>query len=67
MIGEEDKKGYLMEVLYTLLEKEEKLRWIVVGVFVNVSAAERGRRFLVEDLIAVRFVQYLCAFDERLR
>lgn len=56
-----------MEVLYTLLEKEEKLRWIVVGVFVNVSAAERGRRFLVEDLIAVRFVQYLCAFDERLR
>jgi RecB family endonuclease NucS len=63
LLGEEEKKGYLMEVLFALLEQKEKLRWIVVGVFVNVSAAERGRRFLVEEGMGVRFVQYINSFD----
>lgn len=67
LIGEEDKRGYLMEVLYALLENEEKLRWIVVGIFVNLSAIERGRRFLVEDSICIRFIQYLSSFNEKLR
>ena len=48
LLGDEDKKGYLMEVLYALMEQKEKVRWIVVGIFVNVSAIERGRKFLVE-------------------
>ena len=56
LIGEEEKRGYLMEILFSLLEKEEKVRWIIVGIFVDVSAIDRGRRFLVEDGITVRFV-----------
>ena len=56
LIGEEEKRGYLMEILFALLETQEKFRWIVVGIFVNVSAVDRGRRFLVEDGMGVRFV-----------
>ena len=43
------------------------MRWIVVGVFVNVSAIERGRRFLVEEAFVMRFVPYLMNFNEKLR
>ena len=64
---EEDKKGYLMEILYALLENKEKLRWIIVGVFVNVAAIERGRRFLVEEGMGVRFVKFVNSFDGKLR
>jgi hypothetical protein len=56
-----------VEVLYALLERELKLRWILVGVFVNISAVERGRRFLVEEGVYVRFIRYLVEFDEKLR
>ena len=49
------------------MEQKEKIRWIVVGIFVNVSAIERGRKFLVEEGMGIRFVQYLTSPDERLR
>ena len=67
LLGDEEKKGYLMEVLYALMEQKIKVRWIVVGIFVNVSAIERGRKFLVEEGMGVRFVQYINSADERLR
>lgn len=38
-----------------------------MGVFVNVSSVERGRHFLVEELICIRFIQYISANDEKLR
>ena len=38
-----------------------------MGVFVNLSASERGRRFLVEEGVWVRFVGFVVEFEERLR
>jgi hypothetical protein len=67
IIGEGDKRGYLVEVLYALLEKEIALRWIICGIFVNLSTIERGRKFLVEDKVYARFVPYIISFDEKLR
>lgn len=52
-----------MEVLYALMEQKDKMRWIVVGIFVNVSAIERGRKFLVEEGMGVRFVEYISNHD----
>ena len=38
LLGQEDKRGYLMEVLYALLEQNPQIRWIVTGIFVNLCS-----------------------------
>ena len=67
MLGEGDKRGYLMEVLYAIHEQKREIRWIVDGIFVNVSSFERGRRFLVEEGMGIRFVQFINSMDEKER
>lgn len=67
LINQDEKHGYLVEVLYGLLEHQEKCRWILVSIFTNLTASERGRKFMVEDHICSRFAAHFHAFDEKLR
>lgn len=67
IIGDGDKRGYLIEILYTHLEKEVKLRWIVGGILVNLASIERGRKFMTEDKVYKRFVPFVVSFDSKLR
>ena len=51
----------MVEVLFALLEREEKYQWVVVGIFVNMSSLERGRRYLIDEALYKRFVPFLNA------
>ena len=46
LIGKEEKRGFLLEVLYGFLEIKENRRWVVTNIFVNVSSIESGRKFI---------------------
>lgn len=67
VVGEEDKRGYLVEVLFALLEREEKNKWVLISIFVNMSSVERGRRYLIEEGLYKRFVPFLNAPSEKVR
>jgi hypothetical protein len=67
VIGEGEKRGYVVEILYAHLENTAAVRWIICGIFVNLASLERGRKFMVEDKVYRRFVPFLVSFEEKLR
>ena len=67
MIGEGEKKGFLLEVLYGFIQLKESRRWVVTNIFVNVSSIEVGRKFITEEKIYNRFINYINTENENTR
>jgi hypothetical protein len=57
----------LVEILYALLENAPTAKWIICGIFVNLSTFEKGRKYLVQEKVYARFVPFIVSFDEKLR
>jgi hypothetical protein len=38
LIGEGEKRGFLLEVLYGFMETKEARRWVITNIFVNITS-----------------------------
>jgi hypothetical protein len=54
-------------VLYGFIELKEVRRWVVTNIFVNVTSIEVGRKFITEENIYLRFVNYINTEKENTR
>jgi hypothetical protein len=54
-------------VLYGFIELKEARRWVVTNIFVNVTSIEVGRKFITEENIYLRFMNYINTEKENTR
>ncbi len=54
-------------MLYGFIELKEVRRWVVTNIFVNVTSIEVGRKFITEENIYLRFVNYINTEKENTR
>ncbi len=67
LVGDTEKRGFLLEVLYGFLEIKENRRWVITNIFVNVTSIEVGRKFVAEEKIYVRFLNFINSDKEAVR
>ncbi len=54
-------------MLYGFIELKEARRWVVTNIFVNVTSIEVGRKFITEENIYLRFMNYINTEKENTR
>lgn len=57
----------MLEVLYGFMEIKENRRWVITNIFVNVSSVDYGRRFISEEKIYLRFLNFMNHEKEAVR
>jgi hypothetical protein len=67
MINKGEKRGFILEVLYGFMEIKENRRWVITNIFVNVSSVDYGRRFISEEKIYLRFLNFMNHEKETVR
>jgi hypothetical protein len=67
MINKGEKRGFFLEVLYGFMEIKENRRWVITNIFVNVSSVDYGRRFISEEKIYLRFLNFMNHEKETVR
>jgi hypothetical protein len=67
LINYNEKKGFLLEVLYGFMEIKPVRRWVIMNIFVNVSSVELGRKHCAEEKIYVRFLNFINDEKEAIR
>lgn len=54
-------------MIYSLLDKKPNRAWIIANVFVNLSAFDHGRKYVAQEKLYTRFLEFIHDEKDALR